>query len=191
MRIRLDRSLVTEKPMQLSQILALLHEDATFLRGSYPNFDSWFSEKVIPGIENGERTVLVEMRANEVAGLMILKHSLSEKKLCTLRVRPQYENRGMGVRLFEAAFEILETERPLLSISEKAMPKFKSLFSYFGFSQEATYEDRYLPQVRELSYNGLLDGFETMAKPPICTSQETPRNTPFNPPQDLAEIHRL
>lgn len=160
MRILLNQSVFVEDPAELNRVLMLLREDAAFLRGSYPDFDSWLFDKVVPGVVSGERTVLIEMRATEVAGFMILKHSYLEKKLCTLRVRPQYESRGMGVRLFNAAFEILETEFPLLSVSEKAMPKFEPLFEYFGFSQEATYEDRYLPRVRELSYNGLLDGQE-------------------------------
>ena len=160
MRILLNQSVFAEDPAELSRALMLLREDSAFLRGSYPNFDSWLFDKVVPGVMCGERTVVIEVRAMEVAGFMILKHSHLEKKLCTLRVRPQYENRGMGVRLFNAAFEILETEFPLLSVSEKAMPKFEPLFEYFGFSQEATYEDRYLPRVRELSYNGLLDGQE-------------------------------
>lgn len=171
MRIVLDQSLFVGNPALLSQALTLLREDAAFLRGSYPNFDSWLVNKVVPGIENGDRTLLIEMRANEVAGFMILKHNLSEKKLCTLRVRPQYESRGMGVRLFDTAFEILKTERPLLSVSEKAMPKFETLFKYFGFSREAIYQDRYLPRVRELSYNGLLDGLEAKLEAPICPSR--------------------
>jgi len=161
MRILLNQSVFAEDPAELNRALMLLREDAAFLRGSYPSFDSWLFDKVVPGVVCGERTVLIEVRAMEVAGFMILKHSKLEKKLCTLRVRPQYESRGMGVRLFNAAFEILDTEFPLLSVSEKAMPKFEPLFKYFGFSQEATYEDRYLPRVRELSYNGLLDGQES------------------------------
>jgi ribosomal protein S18 acetylase RimI-like enzyme len=160
MRILLDNSAFVENPSRLSQVFTLLREDATFLRSSYPNFDSWLLHKVIPGVVCGERTVILEMRAAEVAGFMILKHSSSEKKLCTLRVRPQYESLGMGVRLFDTAFEILNTERPLLSVSEKAVPKFATLFNHFGFSREAIYEDRYLPRVRELSYNGLLDESE-------------------------------
>lgn len=164
MRILLNQFVFTENPEYLNYTLALLREDIVFLRGSYPNFDSWLLDKVIPGIMNGERTIIIEVRADETAGFMILKHTHLEKKLCTLRVRPQYESRGMGVRLFDTAFEILKTDRPLLSVSEKAKPKFENLFKYFGFSQEAAYEDRYLPQVRELSYNGLLDRQESVLK---------------------------
>lgn len=166
MRILLNKSISVENSAHLSKVIALLREDAEFLRGSYPDFDSWLYDKVVPGILSGERTVLVEVRTDVVAAFMILKHSPSEKKLCTLRVRPQYENRGMGVRLFNTAFEILKTERPLLSVSEKAMPKFESLFKYFGFSREAIYENRYLPSVCEHSYNGLLDKRESMPAVP-------------------------
>ena len=169
MRILLDNSVFTANQAVLGQVLTLLREDASFLRSSYPNFNSWLFNKVVPGILSGERTVIVEMRANEVAGVMILKHSQSEKKLCTLRIRPHYESRGMGVRLFDAAFEILKTERPLLSVSEKAMPKFENLFRHFGFSPEAIYEDRYLPRVRELSYNGLLDTLDAEPEVSTCT----------------------
>ncbi len=73
------------------------------------------------------RTAILEMREGVVVGLLIVKHSEAEKKLCTLRVRPQCESVGLDVRLFEAAFELLDTRRPLLSISEKARPKFARL----------------------------------------------------------------
>jgi hypothetical protein len=72
-------------------------------------------------------------------------------------VRPDFESKGIGVRLFEAAFDILGTERPLLSVSESSQPKFSRLFAHFGFAQEAVYEGRYLPSVQEIAYNGLLD----------------------------------
>jgi ribosomal protein S18 acetylase RimI-like enzyme len=157
MRIFLDQSTSVKKPEQLNHFITLLQDDAAFLKGSYPSFDLWFFNKVVPGILSGERTALIEMREEKLAGFMILKHDGFEKKLCTLRIRPEYESRGMGVRLFDLAFEILKTERPLLSVSESVKPKFENLFKYFGFSQEAIYEGRYRPSVRELSFNGLLD----------------------------------
>ncbi len=52
---------------------------------------------------------------------------------------------------------MLETDRPLLSVSDTSKPKFSRLFAHFGFAQEAVYQSRYLPKVDEFSYNGLLD----------------------------------
>ena len=124
-------------------------------------FDEWLLTKVIPGIYAGERAAVVELRDSAVAGLLIVKHSVSEKKLCTLRVRPEFECRGLGVRLFETAFDLLGTERPLLSVSEPSMPKFLRLFTHFGFSKEEVYGGRYLPNVNEISYNGHLESKPT------------------------------
>jgi GNAT superfamily N-acetyltransferase len=141
----------------MAEALRVVAQDAEFLRSSYPQFDEWFATKVIPGIYAGERTLLLETRDAAAVGLLIVKHTDTEKKLCTLRVRPHFESRGLGVRLFQTAFEILGTERPLLSVSQPVAPKFHRLFTHFGFAKEAVYRGRYLPMVNELAYNGLLD----------------------------------
>lgn len=157
MRLVLSRSTVGRKPELMITFLQSVADDIQFLRASYPRFDEWLLGKVIPGIYSGERTALIEQRDSVVAGLLIVKHTDLERKLCTLRIRPPFESQGLGVRLFETAFDLLETDRPLLSVSETSKPKFSRLFDHFGFAQEAVYEGRYLPRVDEFSYNGLLD----------------------------------
>lgn len=164
MTLLLNRTSVAESPELLGSFLRLVQEDIKFLRGSYPNFDDWFTTKVLPGIINGERTLVLEERAGVPAGLLILKHTAAERKLCTLRVRPEYEYRGLGVRLFSTAFEILETDHPLLSVSEVAFPKFAKVFDHFGFACEAAYQGLYLPRVQEFSFNGILKWQEESSK---------------------------
>lgn len=156
MTLRLDRASLTASPELRDVFLRLMREDVNFLRGAYPNFDEWLSIKVLPGIAAGERTVIVEQRNGYPVGLLILKHTEGERKLCTLRVRPEFEYRGMGVRLFNTAFEVLGTAQPLLSVSEVALPKFSRIFEYFGFACEEAYQGLYLPQIQEFSYNGVL-----------------------------------
>jgi hypothetical protein len=153
----LNQSSISHDPLIVTQTLQLLGADLEFLRSSYPNFEHWFTSKVIPGIYTGERTLILEQRESSVVALMILKHTDTEKKLCTLRVRPHHESKGLGVRLFHTAFDILETERPLLSVSQPIEPKFHRIFNYFGFTKQAVYKARYLPAVDELAYNGLLE----------------------------------
>ena len=157
MKLLLSRSTVEGRPDLMIDFLGAISDDIHFLRANYPRFDEWLLSKVIPGIYRGERTVLVEQRDSIVAGLLIVKHTDLERKLCTLRVRPDFESKGLGVRLFETAFDLLGTERPLLSVSESSMVKFARLFAHFGFAQEAVYEGRYLPRIQEFAYNGLLD----------------------------------
>ncbi|MGV8898674.1 MAG: GNAT family N-acetyltransferase [Burkholderiaceae bacterium] len=160
MKLVLSRSAVEAQPELMFEFLRAVSDDIEFLRANYPRFDEWFFCKVIPGIYQGERTAVIEQRDSLVAGLLIVKHSVLEKKLCTLRVRPHFENRGLGIRLFEAAFDLLGTERPLLSVAQTSVPKFSRLFAHFGFAQEAVYKGRYLPEVNEFSYNGLLEAHQ-------------------------------
>lgn len=156
MKLTLDQASLMANPELLEVFLRLIQEDIRFLRGSYPYFDEWLSTKVLPGLASGERTIVVEERLGRAAGLVILKHTHAERKLCTLRVRPEFEFRGLGVRLFDMAFEVLQTRYPLLSVSEVALPKFSKLFQHFGFVYEAAYRGLYVPRVHELAYNGLL-----------------------------------
>lgn len=156
MSLVLTQESLRDSPRLLWEALTAISRDVDFLRSNYPEFDRWLLGKVFPGIVRGERTLVVERRGDQTAAVMILKHTASEKKLCTLRVRPDFESRGLGVRLFESAFDLLGTERPLLSVSESAMPRFERLFVHFGFAQEETYDGLYLPKVKELSFNGLL-----------------------------------
>lgn len=156
-RLVLNQASLKSNPWLLSEALRVISQDAIFLRASYPNFDKWFTETVLEGLKQGERTLVLEERDSIAVGFLILKHTNKEKKLCTLRVRPHHESRGLGVRLFQTAFDILGTDRPLLSVSETAKSKFERLFCHFGFESEAVYKDRYLPAVSEFAYNGLLD----------------------------------
>ncbi|MYM70239.1 GNAT family N-acetyltransferase [Pseudoduganella sp. FT55W] len=164
MKIILNQKSVLASPKLMESFFQLAQDDIEFLRGSYPNFDKWLSTKVFPGIMSGERTLVLEQRGSHSVGLLIVKHTANEKKLCTLRVRPEFEYSGMGVRLFNSAFEILETSHPLLSVSETALPKFSRIFEYFGFSCEKAYRNLYLPGVQELSYNGILNSEEIQGK---------------------------
>lgn len=156
MRQQLNQKTTCEDPTLLNDFLQLVEQDAKFLSASYPSFDNWLLQKVVPGISTGERTVVIEYRSSTPVGILIVKHTAEERKLCTLRVRPHFENKGLGLKLFEAAFELLETDRPLLSVSETTLPKFSKVFDHFGFSQEASYEGVYLPREVELAFNGLL-----------------------------------
>lgn len=157
MSLLLTKASLEQDPWLLNEAIDVISQDAEFLRSSYPLFDQWFSTKVQPGIYTGERTLLIERRGSMAVAFLILKHTDTEKKLCTLRVRPNFESKGLGVRLFQTAFQLLGTERPLLSVSEPLAPKFERIFKYFGFAQEAVYEGKYIPMVDELAYNGLLD----------------------------------
>lgn len=190
MRIVLSKKSIGEEPDLLNIFFTAIYEDAPFFSASYPEFDQWVTQKVIPGIYTGERTVVIEKRSAAVSGILIVKHTEHEKKVCTLRVRPHCENRGLGIRLFEFAFDLLDTDRPLLSVSTTAKSRFTRIFDHFGFSQEATYLGLYLPFKEEHSYNGILtqDIDNTFTSP---TNNRKTRKSLFFAPLKKSEKGRL
>lgn len=143
-------------PNLLAVFRNVIEADSAFFSLTYPHFHFWLRAKVIPGLVAGKRTVWIEQRDNSIVGLLILKHSLSEKKLCTLRVRDGLQNRGVGLRLFERAFELLEMDEPLLSVADSNLSKFQRIFDYFGFRKEGQYPGLYRSNSTEFSFNGLL-----------------------------------
>lgn len=138
----------------LSDVLSNLSS----LRDYYPEFDRWVETKVVPGLSAGERSLLLEYRQGEVAGFAILKNDGVEKKLCCLRVMEGFQNSaGLGIRLFERAFEELNTERPLLSVAEERLPVFQRIFNHFGFELSQEYRSKYRIGKVEYAFNGFLD----------------------------------
>lgn len=119
----------------------------------YPNFHKWFYNKVIPDVLQDKRKILLEIRNNEIAGIAIIKNTSEEKKLCTLRVTRKYQNKGIGLKLFERAFEELNTSKPFLTVSEEKYKEFEKIFKYYGFELTNKIKDYYRKGKSELFFN--------------------------------------
>ena len=119
----------------------------------YPNFKYWFYSKVITDILEDKRRILLEIRNNEIAGIAIVKNTPEEKKLCTLRVTNKYQNKGIGLKLFERAFEELNTSKPFLTVSEEKYKEFEKIFKYYGFELTNRVKDYYRKGKSELFFN--------------------------------------
>jgi hypothetical protein len=100
------------------------------LKVFYPDFKYWFYEKVVPGIDHGSRKILDVRRNGVIIGIAILKKDRNETKLCTLKVHQDYQNLGIGIKLFHQSFDWLETSKPLLTVNEERHPQFKRIFKY-------------------------------------------------------------
>lgn len=128
----------------------------SMLSEQYPDFRNWLEKKVFTGLYDGTRSILLEWRDGKIAGLAILKNEIEEKKLCCLRIMPEFQNKGIGIKLFQRSFAELGTEKPLLSVSEQKLSEFEKIFNYFGFVQTEKYFDLYKQNTIEISYNGYL-----------------------------------
>ncbi|MEN5045141.1 GNAT family N-acetyltransferase [Pseudomonas koreensis] len=157
----IDSHLLSKSPETFITALPIIIKHLRDLSGLYPEFDTWLYNKMLPGIVSGERSILLEHRRGTLSGLAIVKNNALEQKLCCLRVLPAFQGSGVGLRLFERAFESLNNDRPLLSVAEEQIPVFQKLFDYYGFELEKKYKGYYRPSKDELSFNGLIE-----AEPP-------------------------
>jgi GNAT superfamily N-acetyltransferase len=157
----IDREYLYSNPDAIITLLPKVFQHLSELSGYYPAFDEWLDKKVLPGLITGERSIILEYRSSDLSGLAIVKNDEVEQKLCCLRVLPAYQGTGVGLKLFERSFEVLNNESPLLSIAEEQIAVFQKLFKYYGFEIAKIYPDYYRPCKAELSFNGLIEQSST------------------------------
>jgi len=117
----------------------------------YPDFKSWYYGKVVPDIINNKRDIIFESRNNKIVGLSLIKYE--EKKLCTLKVFEEYQNKGYGLKLFEKSFEALDTDKPFLTVSEEKYIEFKKVFKFYDFKITDIKQDFYRDDKLEYFFN--------------------------------------
>ena len=190
----IDHTLFAQEKENTLDYLKVLGMSLSDLSKDYPDFVKWYTDKIIPGIDKGEREIILRHQAGRVSGIAILKNTspvndipeesserstvltrredeveerypllnelgssiANERKICCLRVLPEYQNLGIGVKLFIRSMERLETDKPLLSISSNNLNRFKNIMDYFNFKQYQHYPDLYRKNSEEISYNGYL-----------------------------------
>ena len=101
-----------------------------FLSGlecNYPFFNEWL-DKVYHELNQGKRTViiLVDKPSGKIIGLAILKDSVLEKKICTLRVASSHQHQGCGSYLIEQSIKNSLKRKSILFF-------FLYLFTYIDF----------------------------------------------------------
>ncbi|MBS7435858.1 GNAT family N-acetyltransferase [Pseudomonas syringae] len=152
-----DQKFLIANPWAYDEVLPLILNHLYDLSGYYPGFNEWLNQKVVPGLIKGERAILLEHSRGRLSGLAIVKDDSEEQKLCCLRVLPEFQGTGVGLKLFERSFDTLNNSAPLLSIAEEQNYIFEKIFKYYGFELAKKYHNYYRPRKDELSFNGLID----------------------------------
>lgn len=133
------------------------HQDAMdflhALSGTYPGIETWFTQKVIPGLSRGTRHIVRVERDDKLVGVGIAKNEDGEQKLCTIRVHPSFQNRGIGIRIIDELLEWLNTEYPLVTVCEEHIGAFNKIFAHYGFVVTSVSMDLYRPGKAEFIFN--------------------------------------
>lgn len=139
-----------------------IYKSLSNLNEDYSSFEKWYFEKVIPGIKKGDREIIITTNDKFITGVSILKNTIDEKKICTLRVNQQFRKNGVGKVLFEKSLETLNCDSPVITVSQERVSQFSSLLNYFGFELSQVISGYYKQTSDEYVYNGVLS--ETQPK---------------------------
>jgi predicted acetyltransferase len=123
----------------------------------YPEIFRWYSIKFSPGLNDGLRNILFYAIDNEIAGTALIKNTVEEKKICTFIVKNQYRNNGIGKTLFGKCLEILNTDKPMITVPAERLNQFSKIFKYYDLKLEQVVENYYRSQSKEYVFNGNLD----------------------------------
>lgn len=123
----------------------------------YPEFKDWFDNKVVLQLNGIKREIITieNELTNEIMGLVILKNTEYEKKICTLKVFEEHQNKGFGRILINKAIQFLGTTSPMITIPVERKKEFESLINEFEFHFEES-PDYYRHGKPEYVYNGCL-----------------------------------
>ncbi|HLP82841.1 MAG TPA: hypothetical protein VK157_00690 [Phycisphaerales bacterium] len=121
----------------------------------YPGIDHWFRNSVVPGLETGKRLCRAVVIGDQIAALAIAKVSASSSKLCTLRVRPEFQRLGLGERLLRSVLANLleyDTRKVHFTISEEVFDKCGGFFAPYGFKLGHWRKGWYVRGMYEMAY---------------------------------------
>lgn len=102
----------------------------------YHDFGEWFDKiysECFLIVNVIKRNIVVAFDGSSIAGILILKDSPDEKKVCTLVVAQNYRRMGLATKFFELSFDILNTLKPHYTVSEDNLPTFEGLNNKFAF----------------------------------------------------------
>lgn len=110
-----DIQSLLEKKMDISYIL---RDVKIAMEKDYPDFYNWFNNKVIPGLENGTRNIIVMYKKNKLIGFTNLKKTEKEKKMSNLTVKSSLFYEKQWNLIVNEALNWLETEDPVIIMSK-------------------------------------------------------------------------
>ncbi len=136
-----------------------IFSELSFLKNEYPDFYVWFYDKVVSGLSDNSRQIFLAstpLSFGKVNGVLILKNTDFEKKICTLYVNKESRMNGIGQKFMDIAFNELNTDKPLITVSDARLKEFDRLLNKFNFESVDALPDYYAYNHTEYTFNGHL-----------------------------------
>ena len=140
----------------IDNIIKNILDMTSSLKKYYPEYESWFINKHISGIYLGTRDTILLIINDEIIGICNIKYE--EKKICTLFVKEEYQNKGIAKKLIIKAISLLKVPDPLITIPKSVIYKYKNIIKEFNWNLIESIDNYYVEGSTELVYNRNIDG---------------------------------
>lgn len=125
------------------------------VKNSYPEYKNWFLYKHVPRL-GIDRNILFAVYKMEIVGVINLKNTPEEKKICTLYVKPGFRFNRIGTNLLKMAFEQLGTSKPLITISDDKLYELKRFILNNNWEISEKLDNFYCYDHNEYVFNGTM-----------------------------------
>lgn len=120
----------------------------------YPDITQWYVEKCIPGIILGNDQLIIATEHDHLVGFSLGKKSKDENKLRCVRVNDDYQYRGVGIRLIDRMMDLIEDDRPVVTVAEELIHDYSRIFvNRYRYSLEHITKGQYRPNKLEYHFN--------------------------------------
>lgn len=137
------------------QLLEKLYNLTSELEMDYPNHYYWFYEKFCKELDGKKRDIVFCLNNDVPIGVVFLKKSIEEKKICTIYVHKTYRNLGIGTQLLLKSFSFLNTTKPLITMPEYKVKEFDNIIKKYHWKKTERIESCY-SEKDEIVFNGIL-----------------------------------
>lgn len=121
----------------------------------YPDIEYWYVNKVVPGLITGNDKLLIAHAYGQIAGIALGKATGSESKLRCVRVHPDHQNGGLGIRLIDGMLDLIGSRKPGVTVSEEMFHLYSRPFiKRYGFELSDVIKGRYRKGKLEYGFNG-------------------------------------
>ena len=99
--------------------------------------------------------MLIARDKDVIAGIALGKVGAEESKLRCVRVNPDHQNGGLGVRLIDRMLDMIQERKPGVTVSEEMINLYSRTFvKRYGFELTDVTKGRYRRGKLEYGFNG-------------------------------------
>lgn len=114
------------------------------LKYTYPDFETWYLTKVVPGKRVGERRLFTKVLDGRIIAAGIAKKTADEKKICTLHTAPAWRTVGIISSMIDSMTSWLECPTPIFSVYYKNKDDFESTIKQQGWINTSFKNNEYI-----------------------------------------------